>query len=310
MSQKKHRPSSGNRRNFRHLFIKMRVPIFLAIFLAIAAFFYATKIEPGWFEIVKIDLKIPSLSSQFNGFKIVQISDIHIGKAMTAKRLDRVVNLVNKQQPDVVAITGDFATENPEKYAAILTAGLQQLNPKIKTFAVLGNHDYWSNAAAVSKVLQASNILELKNRVYSIEKEGERLNFSGIDDVWAGKPDLDLVLKQLPDRGANVLLVHEPDFADTIAPLKKFDLQISGHSHGGQVRVPFFGAPILPYLGKKYSLGKYQVNDTIVYTNRGVGMVLLQLRFDCRPEITVFNLSNNSERSSHNFIPKLTRFLL
>lgn len=262
----------------------------LALFLAIAVLLYATKVEPGWFEIVKVDLKLPALAEEFNGFKIVQISDIHVGEEMNEKRLEKIVNLVNKQQPDVVAITGDFVTENPESYAPILTEALQQLKPNIKTFAVLGNHDYWSNATAVRKILRDSNILELNNLVYSIEKAGAKLNFSGVDDVWSGKPDLDRVLQQLPNNGVTVLLVHEPDFADAIAPLEKFDLQISGHSHGGQVRFPWLGAPILPYLGKKYSLGRYQVNRTIVYTNRGVGMVGLQLRFNCRPEITVFNL--------------------
>jgi len=264
----------------------------LGICLASITLVYALKIEPNWVEIVDVNLKLTGLAKEFDDFKIVQISDIHIDESMTQKRFERFVELVNLQKPDVVAITGDFVTENPLDYAPILRDGLQQLNPKIKTFAVLGNHDYWSNPKVVSQVLLDSNILELNNQVYTLKKQAQ-LNFAGIDDVWAGKPDLDLVLKELPQEGPTILLVHEPDFADTIANLNRFDLQLSGHSHGGQVRLPFFGAPILPYLGKKYSLGRYQVKNTIVYTNRGLGTVILPLRFNCRPEITVFHLHQN-----------------
>ena len=114
----------------------------------------------------------------------------------------------------------------------------------------------------------------------------------GVDDVWSGIARLDVVLEKLPEDGAAILLAHEPDFADASAATGRFDLQISGHTHGGQVVVPFYGAPILPYLGQRYPAGLYQVGDMLQYTNRGVGMARIPIRINCPPEITLFTLES------------------
>ena len=116
------------------------------------------------------------------------------------------------------------------------------------------------------------------------------LHFAGVDDVLEGQDDFKLALGPLPADGTAILLVHEPDFADTSAKTKRFDLQLSGHSHGGQIIFPYLDPPILPPLAKKYPLGLYQIGEMLLYTNRGLGMVPPQVRFNCRPEITVFTL--------------------
>jgi predicted MPP superfamily phosphohydrolase len=115
-----------------------------------------------------------------------------------------------------------------------------------------------------------------------------------VDDIWEGAPRLDEVTAQLSDNGAAILLAHEPDFADTSAATGRFDLQLSGHTHGGQVVLPFMGAPILPYLGRKYGSGLYKVGEMLQYTNRGVGMARLPIRINCPPEITLFVLESLS----------------
>lgn len=311
-------------------FWKYTFSSFLIVTLAIGTtLFYVFQIEPNWIEIKRINVTLPHLNYQFNDWKIVQISDIHVNSWMNKKRLNKVVKLVNQQNPEIITITGDFInkdiphfdnlfvnfvnkyvpfvsikntnkrmTQEDYKIAAIknleqiLVPSLSQLKPQYKTFAVLGNHDYWVDENAVRESLKDSNIIDVSNQVYSIGKENAVLNIAGIDDIWAGKPNLDLVIEKMPSEGVGILLVHEPDFADISSNTNRFDLELSGHSHGGQIYLPFQGAPLLPPYGKKYPKGFYQVDNMIQYTNRGVGMVSPYVRFNCRPEITVFTINN------------------
>lgn len=260
------------------------------ILLGFGTLLYAKLIEPNWIEINSLQLKLPNLASEFNGYRIVQISDIHRDKWMSTRRLQRIVRLVNQQKPDLVAITGDLVTRNLPHLIPSLTFSLTHLLPKDKTVAVLGNHDYENDTQKIIQALQKSNIVHLGNAVYTLKRGNTMLHIAGVDDVQMGKGRLDLVMQQLPKEGTAVLLVHEPDFATVSAATGRFDLQLSGHSHGGQVRLPFMEPPILPPWGKKYYLGEYQLGNMFLYTNRGLGMTGLHLRLFARPEITVFTL--------------------
>ncbi|ELS02341.1 putative phosphohydrolase [Xenococcus sp. PCC 7305] len=265
--------------------------------LAVFTLVYTIQIEPYWFEIVSVNITIPQLAPAFKNFKIVQISDLHVDTSMNRRKLDKIVQIINQQQPDIVAITGDFFTYKPDFVSTnLLTNALQKLTPKEKTIAVLGNHDYYSDPSIIRKILAQSNVLELENNVYTIKRGLEKLQIAGLDDYLMGKSRLDLVLAQLVTDDVTILLVHEPDFADISAPTGKFDLEISGHSHGGQVRFPFRQPDVLPPYGRKYPLGRYQIGNMIQYTNRGVGMIPPAIRFNSRPEITVFIL--NEEKNS------------
>jgi predicted MPP superfamily phosphohydrolase len=139
-------------------------------------------------------------------------------------------------------------------------------------------------------MLKSSGIADLTNSVFTITRGNDKLHLCGVDDIWEGDIRLDDVVDKIPDDSAAILLVHEPDFADVSAKIRRFDLQVSGHSHGGQVVVPFLGPPILPYLGQKYPSGLYQVGNMLQYTNRGVGMIDPPVRFNCPPEVTLFIL--------------------
>jgi predicted MPP superfamily phosphohydrolase len=140
-------------------------------------------------------------------------------------------------------------------------------------------------------MIEDSSIVNVSNGMHTISREDAALHFAGVDDFWERKDRLDDVLETLPDEGAAVLLAHEPDYADISSATGRFDLQISGHSHGGQIILPFVGPPIVPPYALKYPLGLYQVGDMLQYTNRGVGMLSPRVRLNCRPEITVFTLS-------------------
>jgi predicted MPP superfamily phosphohydrolase len=158
-------------------------------------------------------------------------------------------------------------------------------------YAILGNHDHWTDADEVARALQTQPITVLRNAAIPIDRGGARLWIAGVDDVWERHADLDQALRLVPADQATILLAHEPDYAD-LAAQYSVDLQLSGHSHGGQVQLPFFGSPILPYLGRKYPRGLYQIGSLQLYTNRGLGVVSPPVRFNCRPEITLFTLTS------------------
>lgn len=251
---------------------------------------YAKFIEPNWIEINSLQLTLPHLASEFNGYRIVQISDIHRDEWMTTRRLQHIVRLVNEQQPDLVAITGDLVTRNSSQLIPSLKLALEQLTPRDRTVAILGNHDHENDTQAIIKILKQSGVFDLNNTVYTLQRDNAILTIAGVDDVGMGKARLDLVLQQLPQQGAAILLAHEPDFANISAATQRFDLQLSGHSHGGQVRLPILKPLVLPPWGEKYYSGEYQIEKMLLYTNRGLGMTGLHLRLFSRPEITVLNL--------------------
>ncbi|MDQ3007456.1 MAG: metallophosphoesterase [Chloroflexota bacterium] len=263
--------------------------------LALGGLGYTLLVGPGQVIIETVHLKLPRLSRAFSGLRLVQISDIHMGSWMNLERFQKVVNLVLAQKPDLLVITGDFLfghnfNEASKGDLKDLITVLSPLAATLPSFAVLGNHDYWTNSEAVREMLRASQITELTNTVFTLTRRGENLHLCGVDDVWEGNVQLENVLSQLPDDGAAILLAHEPDFADTSAATGRFDLQVSGHSHGGQVVIPYYGPPILPLLGEKYPSGLYKVGEMFQYTNRGVGTGALAVRFNCPPEITLFIL--------------------
>ena len=261
--------------------------------LLLGGLVYVRKVEPEDVQVVPVSLVLPRLDAVFDGYRIAQISDIHADGWMTPGRVLSLVNLVNAEAPDLVAITGDLATysrfRSLIRHASRLVAPLQRLQATDGVVAVLGNHDHKADVRTVRRVLAASGVIELHNAVLTLRRGGESLYLCGVDDLKEGAPRLDLALERLSEEGAAVLLAHEPDFADESAATGRFDLQLSGHSHGGQVGVPLLRYPFLPKLSRKYPTGLYRVGDMFLYTNRGLG-AHPRFRFNCRPEITVFTL--------------------
>lgn len=265
-------------------------------------YYYSTVIEPAWFDTTHLTLRLPRLTPAFQGYRLVQISDIHADSIfMTVDRLAGLVQMVNALQADLLVITGDFVTRYTPADKAILSE-LRNLQAKDGMFGVMGNHDNWADAEWVRFCLQDTNVQVLSNTTHTIRRGDEMLHIVGMDDlwpthvdapppVWTHLPLLQQMTATLPEQGAALLLVHEPDFADVTAQVGRYDLSLSGHSHGGQVRLPLAGAIALPPLADKYPCGLYHVKNMLHYTNRGLGMVSPRVRLNCRPEITVFELS-------------------
>ncbi len=242
-------------------------------------------------EVKPMRLTLPHMTEAFHGYRIAHISDIHMDRHMKRDFLV-AIEMINQEEPDLIAITGDFVTVNAELYADDLIECLGQLQARDAVVAVLGNHDHfpWSDPEVIRRVLGQCNIIDLSNTLHTLERGDAMLHIAGVDDPSKGLDRLDLVFEHMPPRGAAILLAHAPDFADISAETRRFDLQISGHSHGGQIALPFVGARVFPKLGKKYTSGCYLVNGMIQYTNRGLGMGYPRIRYNCRPEITVYTL--------------------
>lgn len=291
-----------NRRSFLTGLLKGTVFSTLGLgMVGAGSLYYARNIEPSWFDVTHQQLRLPRLSPAFQGYRLVHISDIHADKVfMTTERLADLVRQINALRADLVLITGDFVTDYLHGLESTL-AELRKLQTRDGVFGVLGNHDHPSGVEWVRQCLQAGQVQELNNTTHTIRRGQQMLHLVGLDDlwptnrgtpapVWSHLPLLNRLTAALPAEGAALLLVHEPDFVEVAAHNGRIALQLSGHSHGGQVRFPFYGPIFLPPLSRKYPKGLYKVGNTLLYTNRGLGMTSPRLRFDCRPEIAIMDL--------------------
>lgn len=259
-----------------------------------AGFAYTRLLEPAWVDVVEQPLTIPNLPQHLSGQRIAQLSDIHLGEYTGPEKLWSAVEQINRLAPDLVFLTGDYVSSSASQAAGLVDPLRALLAP---TYAILGNHDLWTDRAIVTSFLAETPVRLLVNRG---EEALPGLFVAGVDDIWSGKPDLRTALDGAPAGGVSLLLAHEPDFFDQVAQADApVAVQFSGHSHGGQVRLPsatpdgaglFTRAPILPRWGERYPIGFNRAGDRQVYTNRGLGVWPLPFRLNCRPEITIFTL--------------------
>jgi predicted MPP superfamily phosphohydrolase len=256
---------------------------------AVGGYGYIRQVEPGWLTVEQVQVPIKGLRPTLEGFKIVHMSDLHLHPYIQLEFVQKAVAMANALQPDLVVFTGDFVLERADSIFELAPA-LAALNPRFGIFTVLGNHNLWTDAEVVRAGLQQAGLPVLINEGTTLSVGNEPLYLAGLDDGWSGQPDLKAALDKLPAGAPAILLAHEPDLADDAALDGRVSLQLSGHTHGGQVRLPGIGAPILPRLGKKYDQGLYRVGDMYVYTTRGVGLIGPPIRFNCPPEITEITL--------------------
>jgi len=254
--------------------------------------------------VTRFEIPLARLPHAFDGFTIAQLSDFHYDSHFSAVPIRKAVEMVNGLHPDLIVLTGDFVTVplldgSPgirKRFAKTVDPCaniLQDLRAPMGRFAVLGNHDANSDPARVARALRDHQLPVLMNRSVPLERGGDRIWLAGVDDVLEGRPDVVLALENVPSAELTILLAHEPDFADE-ASLTPVDLQLSGHSHGGQVWIPGIGAPWLPPLARRYPRGLYKVGNLTLYTNIGLGTIRAPIRINCPPEITVITLRSKS----------------
>jgi len=272
-------------------FIKMGVGLGYAAGLSGVGIRYAYGWEPGHTVIESRVIRIPSLPSAFEGFKIALLSDFHLFPFTTIEMVQKAVALANSLQPDLTLLGGDFVY-GTVKSIFDLTPLLTELNPKRGMFAVLGNHDHRQGSQIITRSLTKVGIEVLTNRGITLQVGSDSIYLAGLDSVSAGHPSPSAAFQARKRDQTSLVLVHEPDIIDQLINEIPVDLQLSGHSHGGQVRLPLVGAIMLPEWGQIYNLGLYQVGQAQVYTTRGIGMIGLPIRVNCTPEVTQITLQS------------------
>jgi predicted MPP superfamily phosphohydrolase len=236
----------------------------------------------------EITLPIAGLHPSLEGYRLVQLSDMHLYPFTRLGFIRRAVEAANALAPDMTVITGDFVSSTAEAVFD-LEPVLGRLNARDGVFATLGNHDHWTSARTVRTGLRSAGLSVLHNQ--SIPIGGGRLWLTGLDDGWVGRADLNAALEQAPGDAPVVLMMHEPDLVDLYSQNPRIAVQLSGHTHGGQIRLMQpRRAYTLPFLGRKYDQGLYRVNQTWLYTNRGIGTVIAPMRVNCPAEVSLFTL--------------------
>jgi len=265
---------------------------FLATALGLGG--YTWKIEPHWCEIVRRPLPIRSLPSALVGRSLVQMSDLHVGLRVSDDYVLSVFDKVAALQPDIVVMTGDFMSHHPQVYDQIRRVYARFPKGRLATVAILGNHDYgpnWSHAdlaQGVVDTVRSLGITLLRNELCDVEG----LQIAGFDDLWATRFEPREALDRVDRQRAVLALSHNPDTVDLPVWHGFEGWILSGHTHGGQCKPPFLPPPLLPVRNRRYTAGEFALSgNRRLYINRGVGH-LLQVRFNVRPEVTVFELQS------------------
>jgi uncharacterized protein len=257
-------------------------------------------IEPNRPRLIRKEIALRRWPSSLDGFTIALLSDFQYDPYFSVHPIRSAVGTVNDLHPDMIALTGDFVssplTGDSERGALMAEPCaqiLRNLHAPFGVWAVMGNHDAFTDPDHVTAALRDVGINVLVNQSTPIEKNGGRFWLGGVDDILGKASDLDATLHNIPANEATVLMVHEPDFADRVAR-HPVDLQLSGHTHAGQIRVPGLPPLFLPELAKKYVWGLYKIGDLTLYTNAGLGTVDIPIRFNCPPEITMLTIRRGS----------------
>jgi len=242
-------------------------------------------------EISRVPVKISELPGEFAGLTIAHLSDIHHGPFTGLDYINRCIEIVNGLKPDLIALTGDFIYGG-RRYIEPCAELLRNLKARIGVYAVLGNHDYYASASHVARAIRDAGCNLLIDAQDRLEHRGSKLCLLGVDDLSYGDTNFYGLMRQLPKDMRTIVFSHNPDFIEEFA-IREYhmDFMTSGHTHGGQIRLPLIGAPhISSSYGQRYARGLRHKGSMQVYTTRGIGTVVLPSRFDCPPEIAMYTL--------------------
>jgi predicted MPP superfamily phosphohydrolase len=244
-------------------------------------------------DVAHIDLPVRGLAEGLRGVVACQISDFHVDRDEDLERLQEAVEAINRQTPDLVFLTGDYFSgpDTMHRYLGAFREALARLEARAAVMAVLGNHDHWSSTERIVDALDSAGVEVLVNESRRVAIRGEKLTVVGIDDLWSRHAEPARAFSAVGAGEATVVLAHNPDTALYARHLKP-GVMLSGHTHGGVVRIPGYGSPLRSILriGKQYYSGLNRYEDFFIYTNRGLGTFWLRLRLNCRPEVSRFTL--------------------
>jgi len=246
--------------------------------------------QGGRLELTRVSIPIRGLPAPFSGYRILHITDLHLCPNRSPAHVEQAVELAQRLAPDTIALTGDFISDYVDE--AEIEGALCGLYAPDGVWGVMGNHDHWSGVEPLRVALSRTPVRELRNSHTRLEREGTAIVLAGVDDVWEGHAALPQALNGIDPDAPVILLAHEPDYADRAAASGRVSLQLSGHTHGGEVRIPGINFPVLSHIlphGRKYPAGLYRVGEMHLYTCRGIGQGWMP-RIFCPPEVTEFTL--------------------
>lgn len=233
-------------------------------------------------------IAVPNLPAAFSGLRIVHLTDLHYGPFEPLAFITHVIHRANALKPDLILCTGDYVLEKKERIDQVWPV-LSQLSASMGVYSVLGNHDHWADTDRSDYWMKRTG-QDLRHKTIRLEREGHPLWLGGAGDFWTDHKSLDVLLQDIPETDCRIVLAHNPDTADT-PHTSRIDLMLSGHTHGGQVNIPFVGTPILPVENKDYSSGLvYSKRREKVFISKGIGWAVFPVRFNCAPEIAVLDL--------------------
>lgn len=282
----------------RRRFVKLLTSsLFTLLGMIATTYAYAYYIEPQKIIHKKRQILSPKIPEVFSDLKIVQFTDTHLGFHYSLEQFGALVKRMNAQNPDIVVFTGDLI-DRPQTFTEKdpLINLLHKIDAKIGKYWVYGNHDHGGyGTKMVNEIMTESGFILLNNEHIILKSGSEQLMIAGIDDAILGNPNLDHAFANAEENNYTILLAHEPDFAD-LAVNYSVDLQLSGHSHGGQIRLPFIGHLYTPPYARKYVHGKYELNHgkTTLFVSSGIGTTRLPLRLLCQPEFHTFVLQSTN----------------
>jgi predicted MPP superfamily phosphohydrolase len=267
---------------------------------------YGYHVEPTWLEVNQCDIPIADLPAPFDGFRIVQLSDLHCSRQVNATYLGEALALAQQQQPDLMVLTGDFihrGFRHIDEVAELVGA----LTAPSGVYAVLGNHDYSVRNAlgfrryrhlhrAVAEALCGRGIRVLHNECVMLRRGDTSLQLIGVEDLWSRACDLQRAYDGLSPAVPHIVLAHNPRTVEHLRG-RRCDLMLSGHTHGGQIHVPGLGRPTLSRKARRFAAGLYHYQNTYLYVNKGVGFGF-RFRYGVRPEVTVLTLRPVDKASS------------
>lgn len=266
---------------------------------------YPFLVEHFLVQINSYRIPVPNLPHSFSGFRIVQLTDLHFSALFQTQWLYYITEITNNRKGDIIVCTGDYVQGTSDTREIDTVWGLlSTLNARSGVFSVLGNHDHWANTARSDYWLKETG-QDLRHKTKPIRRGQDTLWIAGAGDLFEDHQNLDKVLEQIPESDCRIVLAHNPDSSDTPYS-KRIDLMISGHTHGGQVKIPFFGAPYLPVQNKDYTEGlKRSHRGCPVFISRGIGSAILPVRFNCFPEIAVLELVPAQDApTTQSIVPK------
>jgi len=250
---------------------------------------YSRLIEPYNYWISENDILIRDLPPAFEGFRITQLTDIHHSRILGISEVRRVVDLAQQTKPDMFVLTGDYSTSY-RRYIEPCAEALAALSAPEGVWAVLGNHDHYTDPELTTRALEHNHIAVLNNAHTTLHRDSDSLQLSGIDDWTWNATDWTRAFSGLDAKTPTILLSHQPTVLD-LEQTNNISLIISGHTHGGQLKFPFIGAPASRFTNDlKYARGLFRRGETQLYVSSGTGVIGLPLRFGVRPEIAVLRL--------------------